>query len=209
MPEVSDLFILTEDSQIQSTLRSLLEFRRLSLGIRDIAFEIRRHQNKDPGCRTESASYLRELQGEYFKAMVVFDYHGCGDESLEPEELEEALESELVRVGWSRTDVAVIVIHPELEGWVFGGTLLRLQQIIGWPGPMPLHEWFEQRGFLERGALKPVFPKLALEAVLSEARMPRSSRLFEQLALRQGLTRCQDRSFQKFQETLRRWFPLQ
>ena len=209
MPEVNDLFILTADSQIQSTLSTLLEFRRPSLAIRDISFEIRRHQNKDPGCRTESSAYLRELQGEYSKAMVVFDYHGCGAKSVEPEELEEVLELELATAGWSRTDVAVIVIYPELEGWVFGGTYQRLQQIIGWPGAVPLREWFEQRGFLEHGTTKPVFPKMAIEAVLSEVRVPRSSNLFEQLALRQGLARCHDRSFQKFRDTLRQWFPVQ
>ena len=87
MPELRDLFILTADSQLQRTLFTLLEYRRPSLDIRDISFEIRRQQNRDPGCRTESASYLRELHGAYSKTMVVFDFRRRGVEDVGPEEL--------------------------------------------------------------------------------------------------------------------------
>ena len=198
---------MAADSQMETALRTLLEFRRDSLGIRNISIEIRRHQNKDPGCRTEAAPYLREIQGEYTKAMVVFDHRGCGAEDVAPEELENDIEVELERAGWGRNDAAVIVIYPELEAWLFGGSFQRLQQVIDWPGTQSLHEWFKLRGFLEQGIAKPVLPKVALETVLSELRIPRSSRLFEQVARRQGMARCQDRSFLKFRETLQRWFP--
>lgn len=208
MPEVKDLFILTADSQLQRTLATLLESRWLSLGIRNISYEIRRHQNKDPGCRTESASYLRELQGEYSKAMVVFDYRGCGAEDIAPEKLEEVLHDEIAGVGWSISDTAVIVIDPELESWLFGGSFQRLQQVINWPGSQSLRDWFEEKGFLERESAKPAFPKDALETLLAEVRIPRSSSLFEQIARRQGMARCQDRAFVKFRETLQHWFPV-
>ena len=207
MPEVKDLFILTADSQLQRTLDTLLHYRRPSLGIRDISFEIRRHQNKDPGCRTESASYLRELQGEYSKAIVVFDFRGCGAEDVGPEELEEQLEADVAGAGWSRADSAVVVIYPELEAWLFGGSFQRLQQVLGWPGAQSLSDWFVERGFLSPGIIKPARPKVALEALLSEMRIPRSSSLFEQIARRQGLASCHDRAFQKFLNTLQNWFP--
>lgn len=193
---------------MQSTLRTLLESRRTSLGIRNIAFEIRRHQNKDPGCRTESASFLRELQGKFSEAMVVFDYHGCGVEDVTPEELEESVEEELAGAGWRREDAAVIVIYPELEAWLFGGSFQRLQQLIGWPNTSPLADWFLQRGFLEQTNGKPDLPQAAMDALLSEARVPRSSNLFEQMAKRQSVARCQDRAFLKFRQTLLQWFPL-
>ena len=209
MHEAKDLFILTADSQLERTLNTLLDFRRASLGVRDITFDIRRHQNKDPGCRTESDSYLRQLQGEYSKTMVVFDFRGCGAENVGPEELEDALETELAGVGWRREDAAVIVIYPELEAWLFGGSFQRLQQTIGWTDSVPLRDWFVQRGFLEQGNAKPVLPQPAIDALLSEARVPRSSNLFEQIAKRQSLARCQDRAFQKFRDTLQRWFPVQ
>ena len=209
MPEEKDLFILTADSQLERTLRTLLDFRRPSLGIGDISFEIRRHQNKDPGCRTESASYLRELQGEYAKVMVVFDFRGCGAENVGPERLEEELEAELSRAGWSREDAAVIVIYPELEAWLFGGSFQRLRETIDWSDPLPIRDWFLAKGFLERGNAKPAFPQAAMDSLLSEANTPRSSRLFEQIAVRQSLARCQDRAFTKFRDTLRGWFPRQ
>ena len=207
MPKEKDLFILTADSQLQRTLRTLLEFRRPSLGIRDISFEILRHPNKDPGCRTESTAYLREIQREYSKAMVVFDYRGCGAATTEPEDLERQLETELASAGWGETDAAVVVINPELEVWLFGGSFQRLQQAISWSDSLTLRNWFERRGHLKPGAPKPAFPQPALDALLSEVRRPRSSALFEEIARRQGLSNCQDRAFQKFRETLRSWFP--
>ena len=208
MPDTKDLFILTADSQLERTLNTLLEFRRPSLNIRDISFDIRRHQNKDPGCRTESAAYLRELQGEYSRAMVVFDFRGCGAEDVGPEDLEEALETELSGAGWSKENSAVIVIYPELEVWLFGGSFQRLQQTIGWTGSVSLQDWFVREGFLEQDYTKPTLPQVAMDALLSEARVARSSNLFEQVAMRQSLVRCQDRAFQKFRNTLQRWFPV-
>ena len=207
MPDEKDLFILTADSQLERTLRTLLDFRRPSLGIRDISFEIRRHQNKDPGCRTESVSYLRELQGEYAKAMVVFDFRGCGAENVEPEGLEEELEDELSRAGWSGDAAAVIVIYPELEAWLFGGSFQRLQETIDWTDHLSISAWFVARGFLEHGNAKPTVPQAAMDSLLSQANTPRSSRLFEQIAKRQSLARCQDRAYQKFCHTLQGWFP--
>ena len=207
MPEPKDLFILTADSQLERTLSTLLHHRKPSLNIRDITFEIRRHQNKDPGCRTESASYLRELQGEYSKAMVVFDFRGCGAEDVRPEELEDQLEAEVAGAGWSRADSSVDVIYPELEAWLFAASFQRLQQVLGWPGSQSLNDWFEEKGFLSPGIVKPAHPKVALEILLSELRIPRSSSLFEQIARRQSLVSCQDRSFQKFRNTLQHWFP--
>ena len=160
MPDEKDLFLLTADSQLERTLRTLLDFRRPSLGIRDISFEVHRHQNKDPGCRTESVSYLRELQGEYAKAMVVFDFRGCGAEDVEPEGLEEELEADLSRAGWSRDAVAVIVIYPELEAWLFGGSFQRLQETIDWTDPLSISAWFVARVFWSTEMPSPPFPKL-------------------------------------------------
>ena len=194
---------------MERTLNTLLNFRRHSLGIGNVTFEIRRHQNKDPGCRTESAPYLRELQGEYSKAMVIFDHRGCGVEDVAPEELEESLETELTGAGWSREDAAVIVVYPELEAWLFGGSFQNLQQTIGWTGSLSLRDWFAQKDFLRHGNAKPVSPQAAMDALLSEVRIPRSSNLFEQIAKRQSLVRCQDRAFKKFRDTLQGWFPIQ
>ena len=208
MQEMRDLFILAADSQLQTTLNTLLEFRRPSLGIRDISFEIRRHPNRDPGCRTESVSYLREIQQEYSKAMVMFDFQGCGESNTGPEELEEHLETDLESAGWNRTDSAVVVIYPELEAWLFGGSFQRFQQAIGWTNSPTLRNWFELRGYLEPGATKPEAPQEAVDALLSEVRKPRSSALFKDIARRQGLSNCQDRAFKKFRDTLRSWFPV-
>lgn len=50
-------------------------------------------------------------------------------------------------------------------------------------------------------------PKEALERVLRESRLPRSSAIYGRLARRVSLRRCEEESFQRFCERLRFWFP--
>ena len=208
MPDEKDLFILTADSQLERTLRTLLDFRRPSLGIRDISFEIRRHQNKDPGCRTESVSYLRELQGEYAKAMVVFDFRGCGAEECRTGGNRGRIRS---RTFSCRLERGRRRRHRDISGTGSGGyseaSFQRLQETIDWTDHLSISAWFVAKGFLEHGNAKPTVPQAAMDSLLSQANTPRSSRLFEQIAKRQTLARCQDRAFQKFCHTLQGWFP--
>ena len=207
-PTVKDLFVLTADSQLQRTIETLLNRRRLSLRIRDISFETQRHPRKDPGCRTESVSYLREIRSESRKAMVVFDFEGCGAPDATAGQLEVRLERGIESAGWSRSDIAVIVIEPELEAWLFGASLHHLEIAVGWPRREPLREWMTSNGHLIEGSMKPANPMEAVEAMLSEARTPRSANLYEDIAGKISLARCQDRAFQKFRTTLQRWFPV-
>ena len=50
-------------------------------------------------------------------------------------------------------------------------------------------------------------PKEAFQAALREARRPRSSSLYQQIAEKVSLHRCKDRSFLEFMDVLRSWFP--
>jgi hypothetical protein len=198
-----DLIVLTADPQMQGTIATLLTERRRSLGISDLTFDVRAHPDRDSGCRTASASALSPLRRDYRKAMVIFDFHGSGAHSITVPELESQLET----AGWSLDDVAVVVIEPELEAWIFGASWRHLEDAVRWSQSEPVREWLESREFLQQGVLKPSDPKAAFEALLSLQRIRRSGDLFVQLAKRVSLARCQDRAFQKFRATLQRWFP--
>ena len=204
-----DLYVLVADTHMRRTVEALLNHRCQAIGIRQPNFDIAHHPRRDPGCRTEAVDILRKYQHNYLRAMVLFDYEGCGSGDVTAIDLETQLENELATSGWSVGSVAVIVIYPELEAWLFGGSFQRLQQTIDWTGSVPLQDWFVQEGFLDKGYAKPTSPQVALDALLSVARVARSSNLFEQVAMRQSLVRCQDRAFQKFRHTLQRWFPVQ
>lgn len=124
-----DLIVLTADPQMQGTIATLLTERRRSLGISDLTFDVRAHPDRDSGCRTASASALSPLRRDYRKAMVIFDFHGSGAHSITAPELESQLERQLETAGWSLDDVAVVVIEPELEAWIFGPSWRRRSMV--------------------------------------------------------------------------------
>ena len=64
-----------------------------------------------------------------------------------------------------------------------------------------------EQGLLEEGEVKPRRPKEALQAALREARIPRSSSLYQRIAEKVSLRECEDRAFLKFKDILKDWFP--
>lgn len=206
-PFAKDLLALTADAQMQQTVTTLLRYRRQSLGIRQIDADVVRHPRKDPGCRGNAGALINSKRNLYRKAMVIFDYDGCGERQRAAPELEIALEQEYAGAGWGQDRIAFLVIEPELEAWLFGGSDAHLQNAVSWPRPDSIREWLQAQGYLQLGQGKPSDPKAAIEAVLTQSRIPLSSELFEAQARRASLARCQDRAFQKFRSTLQRWFP--
>ena len=165
------------------------------------------HPNQDPGCRTDAGGVFNARRQTHSKAMVIFDYHGCGEHSLEPETLENRLEEEFVNRGWEPDRVSFVVIEPELEAWLFGASSQHIETAVSWSQNQSIRDWLMDRGHLVPGSSKPLDPKAAIEAVLYQQRRPRSAKLFADLARDVSLRRCQDRAFQKFRATLQRWFP--
>ena len=122
-------------------------------------------------------------------------------------ELELQVEQQLVASGWPPDDIAVVVIDPELEAWVFGASWRHLQDMVRWSESQGIREWLQSRDFLRPGAVKPTDPKAAFDALLGLRGIRRSGRLLADLARNVSLTHCQDRAFQKLCSTLQRWFP--
>lgn len=204
-----DLIIVAADKQLQRTVETLLMHRNQALRIAEIAVDVLRHPQKDPGCRSASDLFLAPARNRYEKAMVLFDYHGCGENNLSAEDLEQRLEAYYLTRGWELDTVAFIVIEPELEAWVFGASTRHLESAVGWSQPQSIRHWLELHGHTAHGEAKPTDPQTALDEMLQTQGKRRSRRLFADLARRVSLARCQDRAFQKFRATLQRWFPAQ
>ena len=193
---------------MRSTIETLLSHRRTSLSIAtDFSAEVLSHPNRDPGCRRDAGKVLEPRRNSYRRAMVIFDYDGCGERELNPSDLETHLETEFGRRGWADDQLAFIVLDPELEAWVFGATFQHIQRVVGWSQPDDLRSWLIESGHLIPDSSKPSDPKAAFTAILRRQRTPPSAKLFADLARSVGLGRCQDRAFQKFRATLQRWFP--
>ena len=206
-PEALDLVVLAADKHIAVSVDTLIRRRRVDLGIRAVSFDMRRHPNSDPGCRTNAVEFLRPFVRGYRRAIVVFDHRGCGSQEA-PKRIQRDIESALGRNGWKGRSKAIVIV-PELEAWVWipSGKVART---LGWSrGFEPLREWLEEKRFWSAGSSKPDDPKKALEQVLRRNRKVSSSALFKELAASVDFDGCRDPAFNELRQTLRGWFPAE
>lgn len=203
---LQELVALVADLDMEYSLRGLLN-RRSKLGI---AFsgqlQIRRHPNRDPGCRVDSQEFLRPFCNQFRYALVMFDLEGSGKDTLPRTELENRIESQLFANGWQNR-AAVVVIAPELENWVWSNSP-EVDRICGWNRRSPsLREWLVAKGHVKNLTDKPERPKEAFRAALRAARKQPSASLFRQLAESVDFEGCVDPAFNKLRAVLQKWFP--
>jgi len=194
---MKDLVVLVADKDLEMTLTGLL-MRPQSLNIRNISFDVFSHPQRDPGVRTNAHEFLRPLSQGYRRALVLFDREGCGADDLSVEEIAQEVQDKLENAGWHGR-CAVVVIDPEMEIWVFAKSRLVAEIIAGGDAESLQAIW---QKYSVAGELKPQKPKEAMEEVLRQKRIPRSSSLFRQLAERVSLRDCTDRSFVRLREVL-------
>lgn len=203
--DMADLIALVADIDAENALRGIFS-RPQSLGIRPITERIDRHVQRDSGCYRNAPEYLRPFVGQFRRALVVFDQHGCGHDEVPRDQLEADVEERLARNGWADR-AAVIVVAPELEAWVWSDSPI-VARVLGWRGEMRrLQEWLQSNGLLGAGRGKPLDPKVCFLRALRQARRGYSAILFRRLAEQVSLERCTDPAFLKLKETLRHWFP--
>ena len=199
-----DLVVLVADIQQEKTIETLLTYRQASLNIRKVSFDIYRHPSKDPGVYHDAANFLAAFVPQYKYALVVLDREWGGSPN-NATEMQQNLRTQLYSKGWSITNCEVILIDPELEAWIWStsphvATILRTKSD-------KIKKLAQKRGYWTKGEAKPTRPKELLQDILKQQRRPSSSSIFQQLARKVGLARCQDPSFILLRETLARWFP--
>jgi len=197
--ERKDLIALVADSNMEATLRGILE-RPQALGIQPITFDIRVHPERDPGVYNEAHNFLRPFTDYYAYTLVMFDREGCG-QRRETNQLRQEVQNRLNAAGWQRRS-EVIVLDPELEIWVWSDSP-HVASVLGLR-TNELDDVLRRFGSSPRG--KPNPPKEAMEEALRRSRIPRSSSLYYELAQKVSLHRCTDRSFIQLRQTLRQWF---
>jgi hypothetical protein len=189
---------------MEAVVNAVLE-RHQALGTRRIERTVLVHPQRDSACYHDPTSLLRESLGAARHALVVLDRAWEGAPDLPTPELEAEVDRRLLQLGkgWAKT----VVIEPELEIWLFRRSP-RLDDALGWRNRQPgLQEQLATAGLWPHDAAKPSDPKRAIEWALREARRPRSSSIYREIASTVGLKDCVDASFLRFQSTLRDWFP--
>jgi len=200
-----DLVVLVACKDMKFTFEALLR-RCESLGTRAFSFEIFPHPQHDPGVRIQSVPFLRSFQNNYHHALVVFDHEGSGSENTPAVAIEQQIANDLNRSGWQDRS-CVLVLEPELETWVWSASP-HVDRILGWGERIPpLRNWLVEQNFVSKPDEKPSRPKEAMKAAMSHSGKPRSSAVFRELAANVRFAECQDRSFVRFVNCLREWFP--
>lgn len=200
----TDLVVLVADVQQEKTLETLLTHRQESLGIRQITFEIYRHPRKDAGVYHEADDFLAPYISSHDFALVVLDSAWDGVPVGGTDHLQFELLQRMAIKGWAEDRCQIIVIVPELEAWVWAiSDMVPKVLRTTWEDIRTLanqmHCWDESH-------LKPDRPKELLESLLRQQKRPRSSALFQELAQKVSLNRCEDPAFVLLRETLQRWF---
>lgn len=199
-----DLIVLAADKHMESAVRAIIH-RYHSLTIRQISATIIRHPHRDPGCVNEGVGFLSQYADQYRHGLLIFDHEGSGREGIDRQELQQMLDSEFLQSPWKER-ARTIVISPELETWIWSDSP-HVDATIRWSNqPTALREWLSHRGWLRSGAIKPERPKEAFEAALRKARTPRSASLYQQIAEKVSLARCQDPAFLELKTILKTWF---
>ena len=181
--------------------------RHQALGIRKIDHEIIRHPQHDPGCFSDSVSYLRGYQKRFLHAIVLLDCAFSGAPSGGRSEIESSMNNTFALAemsGWAYP----IAIEPELENWVWVDSP-HLNGAIGWDEDRleSPRAWLEARGLWTSGSSKPSLPKEALEATCRECRIPFSAAIHKGVARKVSLQKCDDSAFLDLVSRLRSWFP--
>ena len=202
---MKDLIILVADLDTENVLLGLLPRLENVCGTRNFSFDIKRHPYRDPGCFSGSTDFLRPFAGQYRHALVVFDREGSGQEKLTREAIEQKVESDLHRNGWSSEQIAVIAINPEVENWIWMNSP-RVSNALNWKDDEPLYDWLKKNAWLTENADKPERPKEAMETVLRKTRKARSASIYNQIAGSASFANCKDEAFLKMISILKNWF---
>ena len=125
---MKDLALLVADKDMDYALRGILG-RHQALRMRPVSHEIKVHSKHDAGVRTSGPETLALLQKEFAYGILMLDWEGSGTDLAKPEKLEDELNERLDRSGWDGRAKA-IVIHPELDVWIWGSDQV-LREMIG------------------------------------------------------------------------------
>ncbi len=194
---MKDLFVLVADADMKAVMEVLLKEKyQYQLGIKKLDFEIYRHPKKDSGVRKDSVEIFLNQYSEFYKGLVMLDYDGSGFKDS-PQELEKRIKEDIIKyTSWSKKNVEVIVIYPEIEIWVWGVA-----------DKFP--EIFHNKDIPRYSGRKPLHPKEEFEKILRKVGRSLSPGLFEEIARkvsRHHIDNCRDRAFRKLVDTLRGWF---
>ncbi len=206
---MKDLLVYTADADALAFMRAVLG-RPKALGIRPIEFDIERHPQRDAGMVQSGAELARMKKGRYHRALMMWDFAGCGREHRMPAQaLEAEVQGRLDNYSWSGRS-AVTVLVPELEVWLWhcAPTLAAYLEVSVDEIDGRLQVFAGKQG-QDLDTLKREQPKELFEHLMREKlRRTISPRDFEEIGRKASIKRLRDcPSFDRIAGILQGWFP--
>ena len=210
-----DLLVYVADGNMAEAVGGLLERAGAHhvIGCAPFTFDSRidikvaKGQN-DSGMHCRGDELIKPFAGEYRHAVVIMDEEWDGSPGAAA--IEAQLRAHLRAAGWPEERGLALVVSPEADIWLWSDSP-HTATALGWPSWDTLRPALEGQGYLEAGHQKPARPKEAAEWALRQGpkRIPRSSRLYREVAGKVSVRRCADRALEGFLDQLRLWFPLE
>ena len=167
----------------------------------------------DPGVYHRAHELLRGPRATHRRAVVVLDLQW--GHALTTEDIQSSIRANLCRCGWLEADVAVIVIEPELEAWVWQDHPLidevfyRNRSKAERAALPALRQWLREQGLWPAACAKPPDPKLAVTRARQAFGAGAPVAIYTSICSRVSPQRCQDAAFLALRSTLQGWFPRQ
>ena len=207
-----DCWFLVADKNMEGMLKGFFSrdvFHR-AMGCGHFDFDWRQdllvaHGQNDPGLYTRANEFLQPYARTHRHAVVIVDADWSGSPGRDA--IQQRLNQHLLNAGWLDGSGCAVVIDPELENWVWQDSLHVCSALGSDMKFAALRAALEAKGFWQPNEAKPDRPKEAVEWVLRQSRMGRSSAIYQDLATRVTAKGCTDQAFHTLKNALLRWFP--
>ena len=207
---MKDLLVYTADADALGLVRAMLG-RPKALGIRAIAFDIERHPQRDAGMVQSGAELARMKKGGYHRALLMWDFAGCGREHrMSAQTLETEVQGRLDSYSWSGKSATTVLV-PEVEVWLwYCESALAKHCGVTVDEIVPWLQIFAAKQGKPLETLKQEQPKELFEHLMRERlRRTISPRDFEEIGLQASIKRLREcPSFDRIVGILQGWFPL-
>lgn len=201
-----DCVFLVADNQMAAMVEGFLtrDQCHLSLGCGPFDFDagsdIVVDPNRDPGVYSRGHELLAQYASSHQRAVVMLD--AAWEGAPGPAEIQAKISQDLA-ARWGTC--LVVVLEPELEAWIWQDNQ-HVAEALGMGDYAALRAELEAADFWRAGEPKPYKPKEAVERVLYQARIPRSSAIYRKIASRASTKHCVDPAFLTLRDGLSGWF---
>lgn len=208
-----ELVFVVADTTMQQVLQGFFCRAQFHRSLRCGAFAIDPRQNQDvfvasgqndPGLYAQPEELVRPHLTTHRHAVIMVDADWQGSPGADQIRLN--ITARVARI-WEPTELAVIVLEPEIEAWFWQPDSPHIAAAMNYRGHKPYREVLADAEYWPAGCQKPPRPKEALQYMRRAYRTDLSPAVLKRAAAQMSVDGCTDPAFRALRHTLRRWFP--